>query len=255
VSEELSFSNMALSAFPIMLNLGSAKTISLSNVSFNAADAGMTVGFDSVHLQWLRLKSVRKLEVVGCRGLTSIGPFPSNYTVAQLSNNGVEAVPASIVILDNENLTSVNLKGYSGVRTDVNIQHNSPNLNVSTDIVTGSIRLRSAQSLAAIGLKSLLPFPGSSEENPLFVDNTTIRTLNLPELVTIADGTTLQISGNTYLSSLLMPKLSSGGGLEITGNSELATVTLNALSSVQTLKIQGPVERYAHSKHRRLPQV
>ncbi|KAK3723510.1 hypothetical protein LTR37_001762 [Vermiconidia calcicola] len=205
----LTFKDLKDIEMPEMSMLETVEAIKFDNVTINTA--GSTVfGVQSMG----NLLSSPSISFTTCSGLTAIGPMSDSYFVT--------APFATIAAVNNQDLASIDLRGYTDTQTDVIIQSNAATMSVSLDIVNASMNLDQIETFNANALQYLMASGVAGAENVSRITNSLLETLEFPSLESIIE-TTLMIDSNYRLSSLSLPNLEQISALEIADNTALKT--------------------------------
>ena len=242
VDGQLLFSTMTGLEMPSFPSLLSARVIAFSNITFGNYTSFGAATFG----QLSRVGSI----IFNHTNVASIG---EGWT-QQLDSTNPDS--ATLMALDNPNLTELMVQGYHTSDMDVNIQRNSPSLEVGlpdlmycSRLQIGDVHRFTADQLQRMGpAQSSTTPPGRSQrrqvsdsEDASSIANTNLNELILPSLSTI-DGA-LSLLDNPSLATLGLSSLRSVGSLRIAGNSMLADIALPRLSNVEgEVNLSGPIE-------------
>ena len=241
VEGQLLFSTMTGLEMPSFPSLRSAQVIAFSNIAFGNYTSFGAATFG----QLSRVGSI----IFNHTNVASIG---EGWT-RQLDSTTPDS--ATLMVLDNPDLTEILVQGYHTSDVDVNIQRNSPSLEVGlpdlmycSRLQIGNVHHFTADQLQRIGPAQSLTSPSgrtqrrqaSDSEDASSIANTNLSELILPSLSTI-DGA-LSVLDNPSLATLGLSSLRSVGNLRIAGNSMLADIALPRLSNVEgEVNLSGPI--------------
>ena len=231
VDETLSFSDLQQFSMPRFSTLGKADSIVFQDVEFPGP---LPNPFANI---WPNLYGLTSLNFTGTNA-DRIGPFRQQLALYDTDTQ----LEAYLTIVDNANLVSVDISGYTQVLTYVDIRGNSESLDVNLrETTVAMVNISGVQDLTAQKLSTLGTV--TSPQTLQVISENGFKVLSLPALTEIAG--TLVIENNTALNRLDLGLLGTISSLKITNNTSLRDIVLPKLSVVYTsLDIEGPIDRF-----------
>lgn len=211
VEQSLDFKGLTNVLMPGLKSLGSADSITFTDVKF----INQTTSFGAGNFG--ALNNVRSLSFVGTN-IASIAPAnplepPEVADVTKIS----------FVATRNTYLESIEISGFNGPEDHItiDIQNNEKHPSVAfPNVLNAFVTLNDARSLTAEALQQLSSQTTNQSQKAQIINHNTFSTLELPSLQTI-DGT-LEVKENKELSFIKMPQLTSANDLKIENNQKLA---------------------------------
>lgn len=211
----LNFTGLQQFSMPTFSRLSGAGTISFTDVTFTQpSDFGRTT--------FVALREVDSLMFSN----TSIATIGDRWTTTL--EKVFEGSQLSLTIVDNEDLTSINIPGWSGAAVDIQIEGNTKSPVVSLpDIKASALRVRNISAFTAGSLTTIGGSGTAASNDSGSVSDTK------PSNRRRQANSDLSYIADSDLTELRLPALQQiDGFLQVFGNDELRTIELPQLNAI-----------------------